>query len=180
MKSVKTTRNKTEEQEQEQEWTYRDEILSSAILPACSLSRSVSKIYWSGSIKADMMDWNCRYKATAPAVSTPVTNTRNAIAEAEHDLQRRRWRDRRRARSPLAIALFSLSLSLSLSLSFLCSKSKRRFLIPRRRRRAQRRTRFCASLAAHGVTAWKMATRISTVQFCSRKRLVNSRRIGSE
>jgi hypothetical protein len=70
--------------------------------------------------------------------------------------------------------------SLSLSLSFLCSKSKRRFLIPRRRRRAQRRTRFCASLAAHGVTAWKMATRISTVQFCSRKRLVNSRRIGSE
>jgi hypothetical protein len=137
--------------------------LSSAILPAWSLSRSVSKIYWSGSIKADMMDWNCRYKATAPAVSAPVTNTRNAIAEAEHDLQRRRWWDRRRARSPLAIAL--------LSLFFLCSKSKRRFLIPRRRRRAHRRTRFCASLAAHGVTAWKMATRISTVQFCSGKDL---------
>jgi hypothetical protein len=89
--------------------------LSSAILPAWSLSRSVSKIYWSGSIKADMMDWNCRYKATAPAVSAPVTNTRNAIAEAEHDLQRRRWWDRRRARSPLAIALLSRSLSLSLS-----------------------------------------------------------------
>jgi hypothetical protein len=83
--------------------------LSSAILPAWSLSRSVSKIYWSGSIKADMMDWNCRYKATAPAVSAPVTNTRNAIAETEHDLQRRRWWDRRRARSPLAIALLSLS-----------------------------------------------------------------------
>jgi len=49
MKSVKTTRNKTEEEEEEeeqqQEWTYRDEILSSAILTACSLSRSVSKIY---------------------------------------------------------------------------------------------------------------------------------------
>jgi hypothetical protein len=68
----------------------------------------------------------------------------------------------------------------SLSLSFLCSKSKRRFLIPRRRRRAHRRTRFCASLAAHGVTAWKLATRISSVQFCTRKRLVNSPRIGSE
>jgi hypothetical protein len=44
MKSVKATRNKTEEEEEE-EWTYRDEILSSAILPAWSLSRSVSKIY---------------------------------------------------------------------------------------------------------------------------------------
>jgi hypothetical protein len=47
MKSVKATRNKTEEEEEEEEeeWTYRDEILSSAILPAWSLSRSVSKIY---------------------------------------------------------------------------------------------------------------------------------------
>jgi hypothetical protein len=48
MTSVKAARNKTEEEEEEEEeeeWTYRDEILSSAILPAWSLSRSVSKIY---------------------------------------------------------------------------------------------------------------------------------------